>query len=1681
VSLEALSVLTKIGADLSGLKSGIVEANKSLGEIGRNASTAGLDSLVDKISAKLGGIGAASTNAGLALSATLTTSIIAAGAAALAVGAQFDDAFDKIRLGSGATGEELDRLQQSFRNVAASTPSSFDDISTALTELSRRTSATGTDLEALTKTELDLARITGGDLKQQIASTTRLFGDWGISIENQTPALDSLLKVSQKTGVGVTELSQKLVQFGAPLRQLGFSFEQASAIIGKFEKEGVNTELVMGSLRIALGKMSKEGIKDPTEALQKLTEQIKNAGSAGQANAIALKAFGARAGADMAAAIREGRFEIGELLNSIKNSPETIADAASSTADFAEQFTILKNKVLLALEPLGTKLFQAVNNMMPLFEKAVGVIERLANWFGNLSPSAQTAGVALGAISAAIGPILVIFGQIASAISSIVGLFGTFGAGAAAAGEAAAGAAAGTGVLATAIELLTGPVGIAIAAITALVVAYTTNFAGIGDAIDGLVQDLVPIWNLLVSGAKAAFEALKAIFEAVKPVLSGLLTFVGQTLSALIDIIRAVLKAISGDWSGAWELLKSAASKIWEGIVALIKGYVESLKNILELTWKVIVAAATAYWNGLVAILSGIWNGIQAAAVAIWNGLVSFFTQTIPAALSSFVEFFESLPSRIGTFLSQIPQVVANAFGFLLGRSIALAEELWEGIKSAFSTGIAFVAQTVSTGFEAVVSFFASLPNRLIAFVVAAWEGIKSAFTTGVQFAIQVAVNLYNGVREWISKLPELFTQIWTNIIDYIKGIPGRIWEFAKSIGSAIWNGFKEGLDIHSPSGPEKEVTRMVAGIEITLKASEAKLYDRGKLAASALDKAFKEGLKPIEDWGKSVGLTLDLTLKDWKGFSDEVRTILKQHAADLTASREAERQAQIQLATTFKVSLSEINGYLKALGSQHTFTAAEIVSQQKDVKESLERATVFWLLQKEAMEQNARQAELTAAAFELPIARLHTISDILKLMPKANLSLFAEGAADKAEADGKKFEAALKRSAEQINKFEEAARNAAQRIPESWNKIVDAVLKGSGAQGEALTALQTKYKNSIGDILDVVGKMPGKLGDSLRDSTSKITQWLDFINAALKSLHNVWAKVPEDLGGVFSKVSDIFKKSGKQVQVTAEGMADDLSTLYEQGSKDVSGLAENSEASGGKINKAFGAALAGVQGFISGLTTANATGSKAIGALAGGIQGALAGLATGNPIAAIVGGIGGILGGLFGGGKSAAEKERERLELQRLKQDVQKGAQEVMQAALDTVKSALDAFEHLADFTKSPKKVIDKFFAQLTLVVQHFIALAKIWSVQMVDAAKVFASSIGPILDSISTGVEAFEKLSFFTGVPDLAIQLFGESLQRSVELFIQISDEFEGKAVKHAKKFAKRASEVVSTIGLGVEAFLKLNDYKGISAEVFDLFAKDLDYAVQRMIEVSEEISNKGMKWAAKFSERALSIVTLIKEGVDSLAGVNDYQKLNPEIFDSFLTDLKLAVEKMQGVVTEIDTTMLSIASAFAQKSLAVFAAIKAGVEAFTSLRDYKSIPKEALQAVIEDFKAAVVLLGDTLSLALEGEKLATAFKDAAIGIAAALADAGKALSGLGSQAAQATTTAAASVVTASVIASAAAAGAGTSSTFAANTGAGTTNISNGNIYVNIEAKDIRDSQHMQAIFDDLRFESRTRIRRT
>jgi TP901 family phage tail tape measure protein len=244
----------------------------------------------------------------------ITAVIGGMGFAAYKAGQKFDDALDTIRVGTGATGKALDGLNESFKAVFTTVPTSAAQASTAIADLNNRLGLTGAPLEGLSAQMLNLARITKSDVAPTIAATTRVFVDWGIATDKQSSTLDYLSKVSQSTGIGVNGLSQKVVQFGAPLRQMGFDLQASAALLGKFEKEGVNAELVMGSLRIALTKMSKAGITDASAALKQIVQEIQNAGSTGQANAKAVGYFASRAGPDMAAAIREGRISISELV-----------------------------------------------------------------------------------------------------------------------------------------------------------------------------------------------------------------------------------------------------------------------------------------------------------------------------------------------------------------------------------------------------------------------------------------------------------------------------------------------------------------------------------------------------------------------------------------------------------------------------------------------------------------------------------------------------------------------------------------------------------------------------------------------------------------------------------------------------------------------------------------------------------------------------------------------------------------------------------------------------------------------------------------------------------------------------------------------------------------------------------------------------------------------------------------------------------------------------------------------------------------------------------------------------------------------------------------------------------------------------------------------------------------------
>ncbi len=579
---------------------------------------------------------------------------VAAGAGALFTAAlTIDDALDSIRISTGATGDELAGLEGTFRNVAARVPGDFGVAADAISELAQRTDSTGPALEELAVQVLTLSRLTGEDLGTTIANSTRLFGDWGVAVEDQAGTLDLLFRASQQTGIGMGDLEGALVQFGAPLRQLGFSIEESAALLGSFEREGVNAELVLGSFRQALGRMARAG-EPAQETLARVTDEIANAGSTSEANALALELFGARAGPDMAAAIREGRFEIDDLVTSISSGGDTIAGAADATDGLGETFGRLKNRVLLAVEPLATRFLGAVEDLLPK-------VEPLVDWLGEKLP------LAFESIRDAVVPVvdrirrdflpvleekvLPILRTVADFVGRnlkpiLIGLAGAF-------------------------LLITAP----LTTVGAALVAAYLKFEGFRNVVDAVVRFLVEeVAPRVAAFAAGVAEVFGELVDWVREHWAGISEAVSHAVNVIEAIVSTAVDAILLVWHYFGDTILSVISGAWETVKGVVEFAIDFVRGVIEAGIALINGDWGAAWDAIVGILRDAWELAQTVVGAAIDAVKALIGDGISAAADAVSGAVDRIVGFFGGMGRRIANVAGDVFGFL-----------WESFREAIN------------------------------------------------------------------------------------------------------------------------------------------------------------------------------------------------------------------------------------------------------------------------------------------------------------------------------------------------------------------------------------------------------------------------------------------------------------------------------------------------------------------------------------------------------------------------------------------------------------------------------------------------------------------------------------------------------------------------------------------------------------------------------------------------------------------------------------------------------------------------------------------------------------------------------------------------------------------------------------------------------------------------------------
>lgn len=484
---------------------------------------------------KLQSVGGKMKSVGDGMTKYVTAPIAAAGAASVVAWKEVDEGLDTVTKKTGATGEALEDMQNRTRNIAKTVPTDFATAGAAVGEVNTRFGLTGDALEDLSTKFIKFAELNDTDVSTSIDNVQSMMAAWGVKTEDAGLMLDMLTKAGQDSGASVDTLSQQLMQNKTALDDMGLSLDESVDLLANCEKSGIDTSTMLAGLKKAMQNSAKEG-KSSAEAIAELQEKLMSAGSDAEASQIAMELFGNKAGPAIAEACRDGRLSLEDLGYAMDDLAGTTDSTFASIQDPLDQMAPIVN----SLKDTG---YQLINDLGPAIVEVLGTISdgvsALSTWWSGLDEKQKTVILTFAGLLAALGPVLSVVGSVVSTIGSLVTIMGA--------------ASAGGGVMAAVIGALTGPIGIAVAAVAGLIAIGTALYLN---------------WDKICQWAADMKEKVTSAWETLKSNVSEKVENIKSTVKQKFDDIKSSIQ----------EKIESARDKVKEAI--------EKIKGFFDFTWK---------------------------------------------------------------------------------------------------------------------------------------------------------------------------------------------------------------------------------------------------------------------------------------------------------------------------------------------------------------------------------------------------------------------------------------------------------------------------------------------------------------------------------------------------------------------------------------------------------------------------------------------------------------------------------------------------------------------------------------------------------------------------------------------------------------------------------------------------------------------------------------------------------------------------------------------------------------------------------------------------------------------------------------------------------------------------------------------------------------------------------------
>lgn len=571
--------------------------------------------------------------------ALVATGAIAAGLTAFGVssmkaGMEFDTSMSQVAATMGKTNAELQQevgevdlawghfsgnLREYAQEMGKHTAFSATEAADALNYMALAGYDTQKSMQMLPNV-LNLAAAGNMELATASDMVTDASSALGLTTEQTTQLVDQMAMASSKSNTSVAQLGDAMLTVGGTAKNLKGGTTELSTALGILADNGIKGSEGGTILRNAILSLTA-----PTGKAQK------------ELDALGVSVFDS-----------EGN---------MRSMNDIMMDLSASMADMtgeerAEAMSKIFNKRdLKGIEALLAGAGDRWNELSGYIDKAQGSAQKMADtqldnlqgdvtllksaWEGlQISVSDKATPALRGLVQAltwaidhasTLGPIILgvatAFGVFAVAINigSIIG-------------------AVTTAMAAFNAVLAANPIGIVVALIAGLVVAFTALWKNN----ETFRNKVIEIWNTVKDTFITVFTAIKS---AASTIWNGIKDNIIKPIKNAYTTVASIMTSMREKASSIWGGVKSVATQAWTAVKNAVLSPIRSVQSI-----------ASSIWNRLRSSASSAFNSIRSIAASVWNGIKNAITRPIESAKNTVSGIMKKIkgifPLHIGRIFS---------------------------------------------------------------------------------------------------------------------------------------------------------------------------------------------------------------------------------------------------------------------------------------------------------------------------------------------------------------------------------------------------------------------------------------------------------------------------------------------------------------------------------------------------------------------------------------------------------------------------------------------------------------------------------------------------------------------------------------------------------------------------------------------------------------------------------------------------------------------------------------------------------------------------------------------------------------------------------------------------------------------------------------------------------------------